>query len=69
MILIKGNQGDEIVSKAIEIAVSKNAKSFKYVEIILKNWSKDNVQTLEQAKNKLNLNKSKTKQQQKQKKK
>ncbi|TXD08258.1 DnaD domain protein [Staphylococcus haemolyticus] len=61
----KGNQGDEIVSKAIEIAVSKNAKSFKYVEIILKNWSKDNVQTLEQAKKQTEPKQSKTKQQQK----
>ncbi|PTI11624.1 DnaD domain protein, partial [Staphylococcus xylosus] len=28
----KDDQGDDIVSKAIEIAVKNNAKSFKYVE-------------------------------------
>lgn len=61
----KNQQGDEIVSEAIKIAVSKNAKSFKYVETILKNWFKDNVQTLEQAKQQTEPNQRKTKQQQK----
>lgn len=47
----KDNQGDEIVSKAMEVSVSNNAESFKYVETILKNWSKDKITKVEQIKN------------------
>lgn len=46
----KDNQGDDIVSKAIEIAVKNNAKSFKYVETILMNWLKEKVTKVEQIK-------------------
>ena len=47
----KDNQGDEIVSKAMEVSVSNKAESFKYVETILKNWSKDKITKVEQIKN------------------
>lgn len=33
-----GDEGDEIVNKAIEIGIESNVKTYKYVNGILKNW-------------------------------
>lgn len=48
----KDNQGDEIVTKAMEIAINNNADSFNYVITILKNWSKDKITKVEQIETK-----------------
>lgn len=45
----KNDEGDKIVTKAINVAIENKAKSFSYVETILKNWSKQEVSTEKEA--------------------
>lgn len=40
---------DELVVKAMEMAVERGAKNFVYVETILRNWADKKIQTVEQA--------------------
>lgn len=44
-----GDLNTELVLKAMEIAVERGAKSFAYVESILRNWADKNVYSVQQA--------------------
>lgn len=44
-----GDLNTELVLKAMEIAVERGAKSFAYVESILRNWADKNISSVQQA--------------------
>lgn len=44
-----GDLNTDLVLKAMEIAVERGAKSFAYVESILRNWADKNIYTVQQA--------------------
>ncbi|TRZ38553.1 DnaD domain protein [Niallia circulans] len=44
-----GDLNTELVLKAMEIAVERGAKSFAYVESILRNWADKNIYSVQQA--------------------
>lgn len=41
--------GDELVEKAMELAVERGAKTFAYVESILRNWAEKGIRTVTEA--------------------